>query len=157
MSEQKQENEVFSNPKLEKMNTLPWHQQPSMVSCNNAVGGLSHALQEHLSQEGRLHAETLLSAIGCIAGYATKIATLNQMQQEGIALEPPEIQIATLKNGKNYLYSERVNQALLNGEKGEKNTLSFWALAAGPAFQSGGGSEAIPKLDDMFTLSLIHI
>ena len=39
---------------------------------------------------------------------------------------------------------------MINDTKAEFDGLSFWALAAGPAFQSVGSAEAMPKLDNMF-------
>ena len=147
------EQKIFDPSKMKLLNfdQYPWHGTESMLACNNAVESLNNALLKRVSLKGRIHAETLVSAIGCIAGYATKQATLNRMKIEGIPLEPPEINIVTIKNKKNYLYAERINQAFFKDMNAVSGKFSFWGFVSGPALEICGEPAALPKLEDMFT------
>ena len=99
MSEQDDGTKLIRNPRLEEIK-FPWDKQQSMLVYTNAVNGINCSLKDRFSHDKHIHAETLMSVIGCIAGFATKVATLARMEQEGIALKPPEINIVTLKSGK---------------------------------------------------------
>jgi hypothetical protein len=50
----------------------PWQKTPDFVACNFALGHLVENLRRRLIVDGRIHAETYISAVGAIAGYAAQ-------------------------------------------------------------------------------------
>src|SRR5216683_2842913 len=50
----------------------PWQKTLDAVACNFALGHLVQNLPRRLTVDGRIHAETYISAVGAIAGYAAQ-------------------------------------------------------------------------------------
>jgi hypothetical protein len=51
---------------------LPWKNAQDAVGCNFALGHLVGNFPRRLTIDGRIHAETYISAVGAIAGYAAQ-------------------------------------------------------------------------------------
>lgn len=52
------------------LNELPWNSAPTSTACNFALGHLVGNLPRGLTVDGQIHAETYISAVGAIAGFA---------------------------------------------------------------------------------------
>lgn len=92
-----------------------------------------------------IHAETYISAVGAIAGYAA--------QRTLFAETPPVIgrnihRIST-KSGQQYWYGDALNNMLLPKTEADGNH-GVWSLAAGGALGAGSRLQQMPSLDAMF-------
>lgn len=126
-------------------NVLPWKNTPNEMECNFAMGHLLMNLQPRLQVNGRVHAETYISAIGAIAGYAA--------QRTLFAETPPVVgrnirRIGT-KSGEQYWYGDALNNMLVPKTEAAGNRC-IWALAAGGALGAGLPPQRMPSLDAMF-------
>ncbi|HEX7921704.1 MAG TPA: hypothetical protein VF583_12180 [Bradyrhizobium sp.] len=126
-------------------NELPWKDAPDAVACNFAFGHLVRNLPPRLTISGRIHAETYISAVGAIAGYAA--------QRTLFAESPPvmgvNINRVDVASGDHYWFGDTLNFMLVpNTESG--NNRCVWSLAAGAAVAAGLALQQLPKLDAMF-------
>ncbi|MEM7464835.1 MAG: hypothetical protein AAF362_19365 [Pseudomonadota bacterium] len=101
--------------------------------------------------DGRIHAETLVSAIGCVAGYSAQGAVFEQMRAKGIPLAPPAINVISTKNHQTYYFSDQLNLALVSDVNQEMNGIAFWPLVAGGAVASGADLSNIESVESMFS------
>src|SRR5579872_6883792 len=90
-------------------NELPWKDAPDAVECNFALGNLVTNLPRRLTVDGRIHAETYMSAVGAIAGYAA--------QRTLFAATPPvagvNINRARVTSGAQYWLGDSLNAMLV--------------------------------------------
>lgn len=89
-----------------------------------------HHILALLKNEKGVHVESLLCALGAVAGYSCQASIRAQAE----ALEKPEtsvFMIATAKDGRKYYFGD-----LLNGPLAE-DKLSIWSLAAASAQENG--------------------
>ena len=126
-------------------NELPWKTAQDAVACNFALGHLVGNLRGRLTIGGRIHAETYISAVGAIAGYAA--------QRTLFALSPPvvngNINRAAVASGEQYWFGDSLNYMLVPKTEADGNRC-VWSLAAGGAMSAGLQPQQIPKLDAMF-------
>lgn len=127
------------------LNVLPWKNTPDEMMCNFAMGHLLMNLQPRLQVNGRVHAETYISAVGAIAGYAA--------QRTLFAETPPVVgrnihRIGT-KSGEHYWYGDALNNMLVPKTEAAGNRC-IWSLAAGGALGAGLQPQQMPSLDAMF-------
>src|SRR5688500_675536 len=59
-------------PSAREVSQWPWEGQPDSAACDFAAGHLFHHLPARLTVNGGVHAETCLTAIGAIAGFAAQ-------------------------------------------------------------------------------------
>lgn len=97
------------------------------------IGG--RAVYERLSKvmmtADGIHVESLLCALGALAGYACQ-ASLRRLAVEGGAREQAPFSITTAQDGRHYFSGEPLNQVLIAGK------YSFWHLLAEVVRQAGG-------------------
>jgi hypothetical protein len=115
---------------------LPWQPQ-SEIRGNLAIGNLRENMLRFLAVEGGVHAQTLLAAMGALAGFAAQNAALNraaaatssdgQVPFDGLVL-------AEGKSGERWLAGNWINVHLFN-EAG--SVLPVWGFLAGAAVQAG--------------------
>lgn len=94
-------------------------------------------------KDGRgVHIESLLCAMGAMAGYACQAGIRAQAVAAG---KPPNVyfQIVEMKSGLHFYFGDTLNGPLA------QDRLSIWSLAAGVVSQQG--VKALPKLQDMFS------
>jgi hypothetical protein len=119
--------------------------QPNAVACNFAVGHLVENLPRRLTVDGRIHAETYISAVGAIAGYAA--------QRTLFAETPPVVGVninrAGAASGEQYWFGDAMNNMLVPKTESEGNRC-VWSLAAGGAVSAGIQPQQLPQLDAMF-------
>jgi hypothetical protein len=126
-------------------NELPWKGTPDEVACNLAFGHLVGNLPRRLTVDGRIHAETCVSAVGAIAGYAA--------QRTLFARTPPIIGVninqVGVTSGEHFWFGDALNNMLVPQTVAE-GTRCVWSLAAGGAVSAGIPPQDIPDLGAMF-------
>lgn len=126
-------------------NELPWKNAPDAVACNFALGHLVGNLPGRLTIDGRIHAETYMSAVGAIAGYAA--------QRTLFAMTPPvmgvNINRVGVASGEQYWFGDSLNYMLVPRTEADGNRC-VWSLALGGAMSAGVQPQQLPKLDAMF-------
>ena len=111
----------------------------------SCLGHLVANLPGRLTVDGRIHAETYISAVGAIAGYAA--------QRTLFAASPPvmgvNIHRAGAASGEQYWFGDSLNYMLVPKTEAEANRC-VWSLAVGGAAGAGIGAHQMPRLDAMF-------
>ena len=126
-----------------------WEGQPDFAACNFALGHLIHNLQARMTVQGRVHAETLLAAIGVIAGFAAQRALFAQLAETDDAAARGQLHIVETTNGQRYYFGDPLNDTLLPRGAADANQ-KLWSLAAGGAVAAGLPASELPSFDDMF-------
>lgn len=98
-------------------------------------------LLEGMKSERGVHVESLLCAIGALAGYACQANLRTQALSQGLP-ETAAFQIVETTDGKKYFFGDPLNNALAGAQ------YSVWGLAAGAA-QHAGANE-FPDINEMF-------
>jgi hypothetical protein len=126
-------------------NELPWKNTQEAVACNFALGHLVGNLPRRLTIDGRIHAETYISAVGAIAGFAAQLTLF--------AESPPvmgvNINRASTASGEQYWFGDTLNHMLVP-ETEANASRCVWSLAAGGALSAGLRPQQMPQLDAMF-------
>lgn len=126
-------------------NEFPWKDDQDAVACNLALGHLVNNLPGRLMIDGGVHAETYISAVGAIAGYAA--------QRTLFAEEPPvagaNINRVGVASGEQYWFGDTLNNMLVPQTEADLNRC-VWSLAADGAIGAGLQPEQLPKLEAMF-------
>lgn len=126
-------------------NELPRKNTQDAVACNFALGHLVGNLPRRLTIDGRIHAETYISAVGAIAGYAA--------QRTLFAENPPvmgvNINRVGTASGEQYWFGDALNNMLVPKTNAEANRC-VWSLALGGAVGAGIQAQQVPKLEAMF-------
>jgi len=126
-------------------NELPWKKTPDAMACNFALGHLVGNLPRRLTVDGRIRAETYISAVGAIAGYAA--------QRTLFAENPPvmgvNINRVGVASGEQYWLGDNLNNMLVPKTDAEGNRC-VWSLATGGAASAGIQIQQMPKLGAMF-------
>jgi hypothetical protein len=128
---------------------FPWDGQPDAVACNFALGHLIQALEQRLTTEGRLHAETLLAAIGAIAGFSALRALMAELAESKDPAIVGQMDIVQAKNGAIFYVGEPINRTLIPANTGEAYS-KLWSVAAGGAVAAGLDRTKLPELGPMF-------
>lgn len=127
------------------LNELPWKGESDEVACNYALGHLVGNLPARLTIDGRIHAETYVSAVGAIAGYAA--------QKTLFAKAPPvmgvNINRVGLASGEQYWFGDDLNNMLIPISNDDGNRC-VWSLALGGAVGAGLPINRAPNLGKMF-------
>lgn len=127
----------------------PWTGAPDFAVANFALGDLILNLPRRLTVEGRIHAETLIGAIGAIAGYAAQQALFEDLAAAG---ETPEtaLKLVTLQDGRIFYFGDRLNERLVPPDANAPGAFeTLWPMALGGA-DAAGMAVPPPSLDDMF-------
>ncbi len=127
------------------INEFPWKNTADAAPCNFAFGHLFHNIRRCVTVNERIHAETYISAIGAIAGYAA--------QKTLFARTPPvmgaNINRVGTKSGDHYWFGDTLNHMLVPVNEAEAGQC-IWPLAAGSAVAAGLQVQQLPKLEAMF-------
>ncbi len=94
-----------------------------------------------------IHAETLLTVIGALAGFAAQNAALNVIASgEATGAKPRGLAIVSTKSGQIFLYGDAINVFLFSESGG---VLPLAALIAGAALKAGVKEADLPKTSEM--------
>jgi hypothetical protein len=88
-----------------------------------------------------VHSETLLCALGALAGYACQASVRAQTIAMRSAPDS-QFKVATTADGKRYFFGDALNFTLA------EDRLSVWSVAAGAAQQAG--AKKLPDLEEIF-------
>jgi hypothetical protein len=124
---------------------LPWQKSPDVIACNLAFGHLVQNLPRRLTVDGRIHAETYISAVGAIAGYAAQ-RTLFARSAPVMGVNIHRVGTAS---GEQYWFGDSLNNMLVPKSAADANRC-VWSMAAGGAVSAGIPAQQVPKLDAMF-------
>jgi hypothetical protein len=115
---------------------LPWQPQ-SEIRGNLAIGNLRENMLRFLAVDGGVHAQTLLAAMGALAGFAAQNAALNRAAAATSADGQVPIDGLVLvggTSGERWLAGDWINGHLFNEAGG---ALPVWGFLAGAAVQAG--------------------
>lgn len=150
-SNQAQPTPVATDGLVSVSKTMPWEGADDYVVANFALGDLIANLPRLLTIDGRIHAETLMAAIGAIAGYAAQQAMIAKFSDDGEGLQSGELQLARTTNGGEFYFGDPLNWMLIPksnsvAEASEK----LWPLALGGAVAAGLDRSQLPDVEPMF-------
>jgi hypothetical protein len=128
---------------------FPWKGEPDDVACNLALGDLVNNLPRRLTVNGRIHAETFMTASGAIVGFAAQQALFFQLAENRDKAASGEIKVVTTKAGRKYYFGEPLNRTLFPQSDVEA-PLKLWSLAAGAAIANGLKQSELPDPGKMF-------
>ncbi len=128
---------------------FPWDGQPDYAACNFALGHLIQYVEKRLSVEGLPHAETLLAAIGALAGFSALRALMAHLAETKDPAIAGQLSIVQSNSGAQYFIGEPINRMLVPANTGEANR-RLWSLAAGGAVAAGLDRAKLPELRPMF-------
>lgn len=128
---------------------LPWS-GADYAPCNYAVGNLRDYLWSALSLGNQKpHAETLFSAIGCIAGFANQQHVFIKLRDAGYMIAPPAINSVNARNGITLHTGSALSVGLIDDSKNKHEGLEFWPIALNAALELGLDHNAQPSLESM--------
>ncbi len=128
----------------------PWDGQPDYAACNFAGGHLIRNLERRLTIDGRVHAETIVAAIGTIAGFSALRALMADLAATRDPAIAGQLNILQSESGAKYYFGEPINRMLFPVSADEANR-KLWSLAAGGAVLAGLDRSQLPELGPMFT------
>lgn len=107
------------------------------------LGGkeVSHRLLEALRDERGVHTESLLCALGAVAGYSCQASLRAQTAALGLA-DAQAFIVAKGADGRNYFFGDPLNRLLA------ESRYSIWSMAAGEAQHQG--CKVLPDLSALF-------
>ena len=107
------------------------------VGAREVFGRVIQALQG----ERGVHIESLLCALGALAGYACQAGVQAQLDDPELP-DPEPFTVVEATDGTRYRFGNALNAALVESE------YSVWSLAAGAA--QDAGASTFPELEDLF-------
>jgi hypothetical protein len=127
---------------------LPWQDDPdASIKANLAIGNLREALLAWFRTDRGVHAETLMVAVGALAGFAAQNAAFRSIGPPGTPIPKDAIALAEA-NGQKYYFGDRINRYLL--QQSDDYRYPLWAFVAAAALQAGTPESELPDLVDMF-------
>ncbi len=125
--------------------TFPW-QPDSTATGDLAIKNLREGLMAALKTERGVHCETLLAAVGALAGFAAQNAALDRISARDPAAPKLGIAIAQTKSGEKWIVGDAVNVFLYPEAH---STLPLVAMIAGAAAQAGVPIAELPDYHEM--------
>lgn len=125
------------------MTTIPSIGEINKVSDRMKIGGheITQCLMKAMKTERGVHIESLLCALGALAGYSCQASVRAQAIAAGLSEEAMLI-VAETNDGKRFFMGDPLNLALAESE------YSIWALAAGEA--QSAGCTALPDVSAIY-------
>lgn len=150
---------------------LPWKLPHDEMTANLAIGGIRESLLLWLKSERGVHSETLLVAVGALAGFAAQRAAWARLARRDLPLPPSVMQAAAgtsdtalnllseelrtrglfvtvaTKSGETFYFGD-----LINGYLVPQATSShpLWGFVAAAAVHAGIPIAQLPDTGDMF-------
>jgi len=149
---------------LTRLVGLPWEGTDDEVVTNLAIGSLRDSLMMWLATERGVHAETLLVAIGALAGFAAQTAAFVRVEKRDLPLPAGEgpmspealsqylrtkglLVMVTTKSGERFCFGD-----LINGYLVQQSTSDYplWGFVAASAIAAGVKPDQLPDYVAMF-------
>jgi hypothetical protein len=145
---------------------LPWaDSEDDEITANLAIGNLGHSLLMSLTTERGVHAETLLVAIGAIAGFAAQEAVWARLAKRDLPIDHAAtmsredlskalhahglLVLATTKSGENYNFGDLINGYLVP-QKSAPYSYPLSILVNAAAVKAGVKPDELPDYIAMF-------
>ncbi|HTJ96589.1 MAG TPA: hypothetical protein VL381_03905 [Rhodocyclaceae bacterium] len=112
-----------------------------LVGAKIGAKEILQRLHTGMKTEKGIHIESLLCALGALAGYACQA----NLRAQALAKSMPEnaaFQVVETTDGKQYFFGDQLNNALVNDQ------YSVWSLAGGAAQHAG--IKELPDINEMF-------
>ena len=130
---------------MRSADSFPWLGSPDEIACNFSLWHLVANLPRKFTVDGKIHAETYISAVGAIAGYAAQ-KTLFARNQPGSGLK---INVAKSRSGDQFWFGDALNDMLVARTTADAPGC-VWPMARGGAYAAGLAPEMFPMVEDMF-------
>lgn len=98
-----------------------------------------------MSEAGNTHAETVLTTLGALAGFAVQMAIREEFIKSGKISAEKAFNVITTKDGSIYYFGDILNEGLVTSRPGNN---SVWTLVGGAAHKLG--AKNLPDLKDLF-------
>lgn len=107
------------------------------------IGGkeIAQQLITAMKTKNGVHIESILCAIGSLAGYSCQVNVRTQSIEKGMQ-EDTAFVIVKTDDGKHYFFGDQLNESLVESK------YSVWSLAAGAAQEAG--CQNLPDVEDIF-------
>jgi hypothetical protein len=129
---------------------VPWAGWPDEIGCNFALGHLIQNLGAPLTRDGRIHAETMMCAVGAVAGACAQISLLNDpVAHKKAASQENGIVVVKTNDGREWLYGEAINHMLTSADPAIA-PMRVWNNLAGGAIGAGLSPDDLPTLEQVF-------
>jgi hypothetical protein len=125
--------------------SFPW-QPDSTATGDLAIKNLREGLMTALKTQRGIHTETLLTAVGALAGFAAQNAALDRVSSRDPAAPKLELAIAQIKSGEKVIFGDAVNVFLYPEAH---STLPLVAIISGAAAQAGVPPAELPDYHEM--------
>ena len=126
--------------------TFPWSRDGE-ITANLAIGSLRESLLMWLKTERGIHAETLMVAIGALAGFAAQNAVLEFYLKPGKPIPTNGLVTLTTASGETFYSGDLINAYLVHEAT---STYPLWSLIAAAAIDAGLPPTELPDYRDMF-------
>lgn len=105
-------------------------------------------LAPHFEAEGRAHAQTVLTEVGALAGYASQLAAVTELADPAKQAEKRkaglDFYVTKAKNGEEFFFGSAINHILFNSKHDAGNV---WSHVAGAV--PNAVSAALPNLEEI--------
>ncbi|WP_155920625.1 hypothetical protein [Methylobacter luteus] len=116
-------------------------QEDPLIGAKLGAKEVFQLLLNGMKSEKGVHIESLLCALGALAGYSCQASLRAQALAKGLP-ETAAFQILDSKDGKRYFFGDPLNNALAGSQ------YSVWGLAGGAAQHAG--AKQLPDLNEIF-------
>lgn len=131
-------------------NNFPWAGQADEIACNLAFGNLIRQLPPRITQDGKLHAPTLMAAVGAVAGVCAQVSLMSDAERIQKAQKDEKILEAKLKDGRTFLFGDALNEMLYSVRDPVLARSRVWNMMVSAALSKGLKPEQIPNVPAMF-------
>lgn len=125
---------------------LPWGPEGE-IAANASIATLRENLLEAIKDDKGVHTESLMVAIGAIAGYAATYMIWETMIRTGKAQLMKDLHVLQGADGKSYYSGDMLN-AILLPQAGSRHTI--WEFVATGALQAGAAQADLPDIEEIF-------
>jgi tetratricopeptide (TPR) repeat protein len=113
-----------------------------LIGLKMGAKELNNHLKTALKNGEEIHVETLLTALGSLAGFACQMGLREELIKTGAATEESTFVIVSGADGRRYFFGDPLNKPLA------EDTYSVWSLTAEAAQKSG--NPTLPDVNEIF-------
>lgn len=124
---------------------FPW-QPDSTATGDLAIKSLREALMNALKNQRGIHTETMLTAVGALAGFAAQNAALDRATSRDPAVPKLALAVARTKSGEKWIFGDAVNVFLFPEPH---SNLPLASIIVGAATQAGVPANDLPNIQEM--------
>lgn len=138
-------------PNANTGNPFPWAGQADETACNYAFGNLIRNLPLRTVLDGKVHAPTLMAAIGAVAGVSAQISLLADAEKmEKVTAEKKLAEVTLKSDGRIFLYGEGLNEMLYSVKDPVLARSRVWNMMVSAALSKGLDRKDLPNVPAMF-------